>query len=62
MGKREKTGVNYNVPLLDIPKQIIEKYSGKLPDDKALPVMSNQKMNEYLKETADIWERQSKRR
>ena len=27
MGKREKTGVNFNVPLLDIPKQIIEKYN-----------------------------------
>ena len=50
MGKREKTGVNFNVPLLDIPKKIIEKYEGKLPDNKVLPVMSNQKMNEYLKE------------
>ena len=27
MGKREKTGVNYNVPLLDVPKQIIAKYA-----------------------------------
>ena len=26
-GKREKTGVNYNVPLLDVPKQIIAKYA-----------------------------------
>jgi site-specific recombinase XerD len=54
MGKREKTGVNYNVPLLDVPKQIIEKYSDKLPDGKVLPVMSNQKMNEYLKEIGAI--------
>jgi len=54
MGKREKTGVSYNVPLLDIPKRIIEKYSGKLPDNKVLPVMSNQKMNEYLKEIGTI--------
>lgn len=54
MGKREKTGVNYNVPLLDVPKQIIDKYSGKLPDDKVLPVMSNQKMNEYLKEIGTV--------
>ena len=54
MGKREKTGVNYNVPLLDVPKKIIEKYSGKLPDNKVLPVMSNQKMNEYLKEIGTV--------
>jgi len=54
MGKREKTGVNYNVPLLEVPKQIIEKYSGTLPDNKVLPVMSNQKMNEYLKEIGSI--------
>ena len=54
IGKREKTGVNYNVPLLDTPKQIIEKYSGKLPDEKVLPVMSNQKMNEYLKEIGTV--------
>lgn len=54
MGKREKTGVSFSVPLLDIPKKIIEKYSGKLPDDKVLPVTSNQKMNEYLKEIGTI--------
>ena len=54
MGKREKTGINYNVPLLDVPKQIIEKYADKLPDDKVLPVMSNQKMNEYLKEIGTV--------
>jgi len=54
MGKREKTGVNYNVPLLDVPKQIIAKYADKLPDNKVLPVMSNQKMNEYLKEIGTV--------
>ena len=54
MGKREKTGVSFSVPLLDIPKKIIEKYSGKLPDDKVFPVASNQKMNEYLKEIGTI--------
>lgn len=54
MGKREKTGVSYKVPLLEVPKQIIDKYAGTLPDDKVLPVMSNQKMNEYLKEIGNI--------
>lgn len=54
MDKRKKTGVSYNVPLLDVPKQIIEKYEGTLPDNKVLPVMSNQKMNEYLKEIGTV--------
>ena len=54
MGKREKTGISYHVPLLEIPKQLIAKYSGKLPDDKVLPVMTNQKMNEYLKEIGTV--------
>ena len=54
MGKREKTGVNFNVPLLDIPKQILDKYAGKLPNQMVLPVPSNQKMNAYLKEIGDL--------
>jgi site-specific recombinase XerD len=53
IGKRVKTGITYRVPLLDIPKLIIEKYSGSLPDNLVLPVISNQKMNSYLKEIAD---------
>lgn len=53
IGKRVKTGITYRVPLLDIPKLIIEKYSGTLPDNLVLPVISNQKMNSYLKEIAD---------
>jgi site-specific recombinase XerD len=55
IGKRIKTNVTYRVPLLDIPKSIIEKYSGTLPDDLVLPVISNQKMNSYLKEIADTY-------
>lgn len=54
MTKRQKTGVNVNVPLLDIPKMILEKYRGKLDNGKILPVISNQKLNTYLKEIADI--------
>lgn len=54
MGKGEKTGVNFNIPLLDIPKQILDKYDSTLPDDKVLPVLSNQKMNGYLKEIGVI--------
>lgn len=54
MIKREKTGVDSNVPLLEIPKQILAKYEGKMKDGKLLPVISNQKMNEYLGEIAAI--------
>ncbi len=51
---RQKTNVQSNVLLLDIPLQIIEKYKGKTKNNKLLPVLSNQKMNSYLKEIADI--------
>ena len=54
MGKREKTGVHFNIPLLDIPKKILDKYRGALPDGGLLPVRSNQKMNSYLKEIGDV--------
>jgi len=54
MTKRHKTNVNSNIRLLDIPKKILEKYQGKQKDNKCLPVVSNQKMNEYLKEIATI--------
>jgi site-specific recombinase XerD len=54
MGKREKTGVNFNVPLLETPKQILDKYAGTLPGGMVLPVPSNQKMNAYLKEIGDL--------
>ena len=33
---------------------ILKKYKGKLPNGKILPVISNQKLNAYLKEIADV--------
>lgn len=55
--ERQKTKVEFNVPLLEVPLAIIEKYKSD-PDcirkGKLLPVISNQKMNAYLKEIADI--------
>ena len=54
MTKRVKTGTNVNVPLLDIPKMILDKYKDKLPHGKILPIISNQKLNSYLKEIADL--------
>lgn len=54
MTKRQKTDTTVNVPVLMIPKMILDKYEGKLPEGKLLPVISNQKLNSYLKEIADI--------
>lgn len=57
MTKRTKTGVHANVPLLNKAKEIIEKYKND-PYCKAtgflLPSRSNQKMNIYLKEIAEM--------
>ena len=52
--KRHKTSITSNIRLLDIPKSILQKYDGKLPNGKLLPVISNQKMNDYLKEIATV--------
>jgi site-specific recombinase XerD len=43
---RKKTDVQSVIPLLPIPKQILEKY------DYNLPIISNQKYNLYLKALA----------
>ena len=55
MTRRKKTKVESNILLLDIPKAIIEKYSSSTTpkDGKLFPILSNQKMNAYLKEIAD---------
>lgn len=54
---RKKTGTTSNVPLLPPAQEIIEKYSEHpycISKSKLLPVKSNQKMNAYLKEVADL--------
>ena len=56
MTKRQKTDVNSNIPLLEVPKMILAKNKGKLPEGKILPIPSNQKMNAYLKEIGDLCE------
>jgi site-specific recombinase XerD len=57
MCKRKKTSVPVKVPLLSIPAEIIEKYRhgpDQLYRGRLLPAYSNQKLNSYLKELADI--------
>ena len=51
---RQKTKTNVNVPLLDIPLMLIEKYKGRGKDGHVFPVLSNQKMNDYIKEIIAI--------
>ncbi|HMR90556.1 MAG TPA: tyrosine-type recombinase/integrase [Saprospiraceae bacterium] len=56
---RQKTENVANVPLLDTALSILEKYQDHpkcVKDNKLLPMKSNQKLNSYLKEIADICE------
>ncbi|MFP9116086.1 site-specific integrase [Flavobacterium sp. RHBU_3] len=55
--ERQKTGSNINIPLLPKAKAIMERYKDHklcLERNSVLPVTSNQKMNAYLKEIADL--------
>lgn len=54
MTHRHKTQTSVNVPLLKVPQMLLKKYEGTLPDGRLLPVLSNQKLNSYLKEIADL--------
>jgi integrase len=55
--KRTKTDTKTNVPLLPSAEEILERYENHpstYDSDLLLPVLSNQKMNAYLKEVADL--------
>jgi len=54
--KRQKTDSPSRIPLLPVALTILKLYEDDLQckfQDKVLPVLSNQKMNSYLKEIAD---------
>ncbi|MDR1983555.1 MAG: site-specific integrase [Prevotellaceae bacterium] len=53
-GKREKTDIEYNIPLLDIAKTILEKYKSSQTGDKLLPLCSLGKYNNWLKKISAI--------
>jgi hypothetical protein len=56
--KRQKTKITSNIPLLTQAKSIIEKYKNHpacINKGRLLPILSNQKMNAYLKEISDLW-------
>jgi len=55
--KRSKTDTRSNIPILPIAKILIEKYKDNphlIEKDLVLPVLSNQKMNAYIKEIANL--------
>ena len=54
---REKTDGPSNIPLLPIVEEIIEKYKNHpkaVNKNRVMPILSNQRMNSYLKEIADV--------
>ncbi len=51
---RKKTGVDYDVPLLDLPLQILNRYKGTAADGRLLPSYSLSHINNVLKEIARI--------
>ncbi len=51
---RQKTNNPVRLPLLTIPAQIIERYKGTAKGGRLLPIPSNQKVNDYLKEIATL--------
>ncbi len=55
--QRQKTGGQANIPLLNVPMEIIRNYSNLEalnPEDCVIPILTNQKINAYLKELADL--------
>lgn len=46
---REKTNVEFEIPLLDLPLHIIDKYRDTTPDGKLLPIYGNAELNKGLK-------------
>lgn len=49
---RKKTGVDFEIPLMELPLHIIEKYRDVAPEGKLLPMYSNSSLNHYLKQIA----------
>lgn len=54
---RQETDVRSKIPLLPIAEELVQKYAEHpkcVNEDRILPVLSNQKMNSYLKEIGDV--------
>jgi site-specific recombinase XerD len=54
---RQKTDTPSKIPLLPMAMEIVDKYKNHpscVNENRLLPILSNQKMNAYLKEIADV--------
>lgn len=51
---REKTNVEFEIPLLDLPLRILDKYDGLAPEGKLLPIYCNSAINAALKTIAAL--------
>lgn len=51
---RAKTNVEFEIPLLDLPLHIIDKYRNTAPDGKLLPMYGNAELNKGLKLLAAV--------
>ena len=54
---RQKTDTRSKIPLLPIAEELVQKYADHpkcVNEGRILPVLSNQKMNSYLKEIGDV--------
>ena len=54
---RQKTDTASNIPILPVAQEILDRYANHpacVANELLLPVKSNQKMNSYLKEIADL--------
>ena len=54
---RQKTDTASKIPLLPMAQEIIDKYADHpvcINENRLLPILTNQKMNAYLKEIADV--------
>jgi site-specific recombinase XerD len=54
---RQKTDTQSNIPLLPMAEEVLNKYKNHplcINEKSLLPVLSNQKMNSYLKEIANV--------
>jgi integrase len=49
---REKTGIDYQIPLLELPLQILEQYRGTASKGRLLPIYNREEINRQLKKIA----------
>jgi integrase len=57
--QRVKTGNEFNVPLLDIPLAILEKYADTSSRDRLLDIPANQKVNDYERACSNVRHRET---